>query len=469
MYRTASLIVGNLSGLFLTVILARILKPEQFGIYSLTLSICSLALAFADLGIDGAVVRYTAYHIGKGNLEKVRGHFRYFLKIKFILAFVVSAMLILFSRTFASFFGDGKLTLPFVFAGLVVLSASFTDLLNAFFVGLQEFKYSLLRQICYEFSRWVLILPLSILFLAPGAVAGYSLAHLIAGIVLFIVLLRRYNNLVFGRAESVDEKVLSYIGLVTIAGLSGIIYANIDSIMIGYLLTPTDVGYYKAAYTIVFAIAGLLSIGNVFLPIFTQLEGKNLNLVLNRLAKYTSVVIFPLVFILLYFSEEIIRVIYGAEYLNATSAMFLLSFVLIPSAFGYLGLVFLAKELPQYPAYIKILSMILNVILNYFLILAMGIKGAALATVISRFFSEISIIILLHKILKLNVSFNTALKTFIAALIMFSALCLMPEPNSIFLGVAELCIAGVVYLLIVFSTGILNIDDIRYFSKLFRV
>lgn len=140
-YRTGALIVGNASGLLLAVILARLLKPEHFGVYSLTLSIVMLASALANLGIDGAVIRYVAYHAGRQDLKKLRGNFRYFLKIKVILAATISGLMILLSEPIAGLFQNPSLVIPLMLSGFIVIFVSLTGILNGFFAGMQEFKF----------------------------------------------------------------------------------------------------------------------------------------------------------------------------------------------------------------------------------------------------------------------------------------------------------------------------------------
>ncbi|MEM2070925.1 MAG: oligosaccharide flippase family protein, partial [Archaeoglobaceae archaeon] len=57
-YNASSLLIGNLSGLIVSIYLAKTLKPELFGIYSLVLSIAYLVLSLTDLGINAATTRY---------------------------------------------------------------------------------------------------------------------------------------------------------------------------------------------------------------------------------------------------------------------------------------------------------------------------------------------------------------------------------------------------------------------------
>ena len=464
-YRTAAVVVGNLSGLFLTVVLARVLKPEQFGVYSLTLSIAMLSIAFSNLGIDGAVVRYIAYYRGKKDLRKIRGHLRYFLRAKLVLALLISFTLIFFSGKIATVFNNPALEIPMKFAGCIVLFSSLVNVLNAFFSGLQEFRYVFVKQAVYELSRWFLVIPLSCLFLAAGALEGVALAYVVTLIVLAIVAIRRFKEFLLGNSDKVDEKVLSFMGFMTIASVSGIIYTYVDSLMIGYFLTATDVGFYRAAFTIVFAIVGLITLGDILLPVFTQLEGADLKNALNRLARYSSSIAFPAALGLAFLSEYVIVAVYGQEYLSAAQVMMILSFVLIPASFNYLGAVFSAKEIPKYSAYITTVSMLLNIILNYFFINAFGISGAALATLISRVFSIVFVVYLLYRILGLGVPIGVSVKPAICSAIMLTLLVILPSPKSLIFGFAEVVFAAVVYFGLLFVVKGITLEDVRYVAK----
>ncbi len=138
-YNFTTLLVGNLSGLFLAILLARILKPENFGIYSLALVIANLSIALSTLGIDNAVVRYISFYHGRNDVNALRSHFKHFLKVKMVATVIVATSLILLSGILASIFGDERLRMPFILAGAVVFLASISNLFASFSRGLQRF------------------------------------------------------------------------------------------------------------------------------------------------------------------------------------------------------------------------------------------------------------------------------------------------------------------------------------------
>jgi O-antigen/teichoic acid export membrane protein len=467
LYNSSALLVANLSGLFITVILARILRPDNFGIYSLALSIAMLSIAFSNLGIDGAVVRYTAFYVG--NLKKVRAHLHYFFKIKIILASIVSLILILLSKNLALFFKDESLTYPFMLAGAIVFFASIANFLLSFFMGLQEFRYRFLKQFIYESFRWIFGVPLALMFFAVGALAGYSIAYFVSFLFLLYFAISNYKEYIVGERSEVDRESRKFVGFMTVAGVSGIIYAYVDSVMIGYFLGPTEVGFYRASYTIVFAIVGLTSsLAAVLFPTFTQMQNREITLALKRINKYTSMIAFPAALGVFYLSRELIMVVYGIDYLNSLPALTILAFALIPGAFNYMVVVFNSKERADISALVITSSMILNVLLNYILILAMGIAGAALATVISRLFLITAVVLLLWRVLEIKTDLSVSLKPVISASLMFVFLILLPKPASLLVGVAEVFMAMILYFALLFVMRGIESEDIRYFIKLFK-
>jgi O-antigen/teichoic acid export membrane protein len=466
-YNVSALILGNVSGLFLTIILARILKPEQFGIYSLALSIAMLATSLSSLGIDGAVVRYTAYYVGINDIESVRGHLRYFVKVRLILSVFVSLALIVSSKVLAEFFGDSRLVIPFVISGSIVFFYSLVCFLDAFFKGLQRFEYTLLKQIVYETSRWVFVIPLAMMYLAVGALIGFSIAFAVALTLLFVIFIFKYLYFIRGDSKPVTSRVNAFMGYMTIASLSGLIYAYVDTIMIGYFLTPTDVGFYRAAYTIVFAVVELISsVSVVLFPTFTQLSFEDINKALDRLTRYVSVLTYPLALFMILLSKDIIKIIYGMDYLPAVKPIVVLAFTIIPGTFGYLYTIFNAKEKPEIVALLNICGMIVNIVLNYYFILRFGIVGAAFATVASRSLMIAVVVVLLYKWFNIMVNAKTMSKPLIsigiAILVLF---CIKDIFHSTAL---KLLIAYILYLGILIITKTLTIDDIRYLRAIVK-
>jgi len=62
-WNISSNFLGKVGALIFTIILARFLLPEGFGIYSLAISIALIFMTFADLGVNQTMLRYVSSEI----------------------------------------------------------------------------------------------------------------------------------------------------------------------------------------------------------------------------------------------------------------------------------------------------------------------------------------------------------------------------------------------------------------------
>lgn len=466
-YNSSRVIVSGVGGLIFTVVLARLLHPELFGIYHLALAVAFLLLTFADLGISGTVVRYVSFALGKKDETLARSYFKYLLKFKFSLAFISSLSLALLAEPLAvHVFHKPALFLPLEIVAIFLFPWSILEFIDNSFVALQDFKYPTLRNVIYECARLVLV-PLFIFigFSVCGALIGLCLALVLALLVLFYFLLKTHPFLLKGETIRIDRKrILRFLGYLTFGSVAGMVFAYVDSIMLGIFLAVEYVGFYRAGYNVVFAFAGLITITNVLFPVFTQIEGAELGNAFKKVFKYSSLLALPGAVGLIFMAEPIVRVIYGAEYLPAVLPLCVLSLLIAAAPLNFFGVLFNAKEKPEYPARLIIASSVLNVILNYFLILRLGIMGAAIATVISRYFYFIALGILSKKVLGVSPDLDSIYKPLFSALVMLCFLFFIPAPSTILFGIGEIMIAAVIYISVMFLIRGIEKEDIKYFS-----
>jgi O-antigen/teichoic acid export membrane protein len=219
---------------------------------------------------------------------------------------------------------------------------------------------------------------------------GAVIAVVISSIVTFFFILnyalRKYRFLFSSKVRVDTDRIVRFILFTALLSVPATIYANVDMVMIGYFLSSEDVAYYRAGFSIVGAVLGLISVPTVLMPVFVKLEGEDLSRAFARAFKYSSALCIPSAFGLGLISQNLLIFAYGDEYLPGLLALQVLSVLLISPAFGIYGSVFSGKERPDLYFYPVMVSMILNVILNYLLIPILGIAGAAIATVLSHIF-----------------------------------------------------------------------------------
>ena len=76
--------------LALAVLLARVLKADQYGLYNLALTVATVAASFPTLGLDAAIVRYTAVFANRRDVASVLGTLQLGIGVPAVLSVLVA-------------------------------------------------------------------------------------------------------------------------------------------------------------------------------------------------------------------------------------------------------------------------------------------------------------------------------------------------------------------------------------------
>lgn len=192
-------------------------------------------------------------------------------------------------------------------------------------------------------------------------------------------------------------------------GLMGLVLAQSDRVMLRWTCGDTEVGLYSAAYS----IAGLSSfvfnaIVTSFCPTILEAKKKSKCQFDTRMIQcygiITYLAIVQSIFITV-LAEYIVRILYGSDYYQAIPV---LKVVVWYTMFSYIGAVrtvwILAESKQKYLWIISFSGMVLNILLNLVLIPKLQSMGAAIATLITQFFTNI-VIVACIKPLRINIEY----------------------------------------------------------------
>lgn len=477
-----SRIVDRAGGLIFTIIVARLLAPELFGAYSLALAVMLIVLTFADFGLGQTSIRFIADALGQKNKKLARSYFKFLFKYKFFITLGFVLLLIIFAKAIAIFlFGKPEITLPLQAAAVYLFFVSTLDFISYTFFAAKKAQFYTVREIVFQITR-IATVPFLIIFLAVeykivGVFLALAIAAILALIVSFFNMRRISAFLLKGPVVKVERKrILRFAFLLMIGILPGVFFTYIDSLMLGAMLPIEYVGFYRAAYTIVASVGGLLMFYLAILPFFTQLKGERFRKVFKKLFHFTAIVAIPAAFGVALISKPFIKILFGAEYLPAIFPLYILSLLILDFAlFTYFTSAFQAKEKPEVPTKFVIIAAILNVILNFFLIktfaairIDLGMIGAALATITSRYFYGFAISISAAKQLKLKPDFASIYKPFLASIgmsIFLIVMLMLFYPTNIFIGLLHILLAAIVYGILLFLIRGITMKDILYIKK----
>lgn len=480
-YNITSTLIMRISGLFITIILARFLLPELFGIYSLILSIITISLVFTDLGLNNTTIRYVSFFIGKKQIKKARSYLKRFIHLKLILISLVLFLLISLANFLSkSVFQKPIIFIPLLFACFYLLSVSFLDFSKAILISFKEFKQITLLQLIRHSLRFLFALIVVFFLKGISAVSGIFLAFSFAVLIAFLYSLHLFKDkkeFFIGDTQDINKKkVRQYLFYMALVGISLTFFGAIDTLMLGKFVSAEFIGYYRAALNLVLTISSLLGFGAVLLPTFTQISGERLKRGFSKTSRYILMFSIPATAGLFILAKYFMLVIYGKEYLPGTLPLFILILmVLIQPLIAFYSSLFQAKEKVKILAKSIFFSLIINIVLNYILIKSLlvhgeeyAILGAAIATVISRLIYLVQLSFKTKKQFSLIIPLKTSLKFIFSTIIMslFLIVFNLLINMNLFYGILEILIGILLYFGTLYTINGLEEQDLNLFKKL---
>ncbi|GAB6159459.1 flippase [Howardella ureilytica] len=170
------------------------------------------------------------------------------------------------------------------------------------------------------------------------------------------------------------------------------IYTNLDTIMLGFMSTYEQVGFYNASIRLQSIIASFVaSLGTVLLPRMSYyVKNKESDKFLSLMGKalnYATFISMPLAVFVSVMAGDIITFIAGQGYYGAVGSIIFLSLSVV--ALGLTNIIGLQVLTPlnkdKYVLISVIIGAVVDFVLNFFWIPIYGATGAALSTLICEF------------------------------------------------------------------------------------
>ena len=171
-----------------------------------------------------------------------------------------------------------------------------------------------------------------------------------------------------------------------LTGISGMLYTNIDSVMLSFLQGNEVVGLYNAAYRLTLALLFIPGVINITIyPSMSRfhISSKNsLKLINETYFKIMIIIGIPIGFGVTILAKKIIILIFGIEYLGSVIALQILIWTIV---FTFTGATFIrlfeATNRQLIIAKISAVCLVANILLNLILIPKFSYIGACIATV----------------------------------------------------------------------------------------
>lgn len=170
------------------------------------------------------------------------------------------------------------------------------------------------------------------------------------------------------------------------------IYTNLDTVMLGFMTTDTDVGYYNAAVKIkVILVSVVTSLGTVLLPrasyYIQRGELKEFHRITRKALNFVFLMATPLFVYFIYFAKEGIFFLSGNNYVGSIIPMqVIMPTLLLIGITNILGIQILVPTgREKIVLYSEIVGAVVDVIINALLIPVYASTGAAIGTLVAEF------------------------------------------------------------------------------------
>jgi len=458
-YYTMAAIFQKVVAFVYFAFIARIVGENNLGIYLYALSFTTIAAIFIDIGLEKVLIRESAKKI-----EKCQQYFSNILGIKIPLFILTLTFIFLISH----FQNYQTITKQLIYLAAVVMALdSFTLSMNCVFRGLQNLIYESISTIIGQ----IIIVSIGVVGLLRGMGLYIILLALIAGstfkfLYSLTILIKKYK--IFPKLRY-DKSIIIYLLKVTIPfALAGIflrIYSYIDTILLYNLAGDAALGFYGIAYRAAnaFQFIPMAFVAALFPAMsYYYISSKEaLQRTFEKAIFYLLIVGVPISFGIVSLAPEIIVKFFGTRYISSILPLQILMCNLILLFLNFpAGTLMNACDKEKINTAIMGFVMIINILLNIFLIPLWSYLGASIAAIISTFLLLSLRMHYSYKIIKFKIKpiIQQSIKTLIAGSLMFATVIYIKPFINFYLIIL---LGGAIYCFILYIVGGVKIHDIK--------
>ncbi|KXK28278.1 MAG: hypothetical protein UZ01_02763 [Candidatus Brocadia sinica] len=389
--------IGSVTGrclwLLCQVIVARYFNAEVFGLYTLGLMVLKIAELIARFGLHAGAMRFVSIY-RKDAPGKVKGIFISASLISFVNGLLLAGIVYFFADFISgTIFHKPTLTeiiksftpcIPFMATMMVVAVAS---------QGFHTTKYAVyIKDIIQPSVNIICIIPFILLgFGISGVISAFIISHAVALLAGFFFITGQFSRIKERTVKPVYEtwRLLRYSAPLLFNGFLIFLISWTATIMLGYMKTSADVGIYRAASQIPIIFSLILTASNsIYAPAVAEMHHhghmERLEKIFKMTTRWVFLVTLPVTVILIFSAREVMS-LFGSHYVE-TGALVLIVLAIaqfINAVTGGVAFTLSMTGKQNIEMLNSFAMVVMNIILNYFLIPEYGSLGAAIATGIS--------------------------------------------------------------------------------------
>lgn len=376
-----SQIIASVCGFIWTILMARYLGVDNYGIFGFATSLTGILAITIDFGISNHIVRHIATDYDSA--PKYLGNALPLKSIFSVGTIILTLIILILMKT-----DELVITVTLLFT-IEMIFKSFIGTLNGSFQAFEEGKYqgignTILHVLLLIFILLTIFTDLGLI----GIAISYIIANLIALIYEYYVLKKHIIKPKFELDADFCKKITLLAIPFAVTSLLYNVYYSIDIVMLTNMVGNYPTGIYNATYKLISVLTLFYSVYTaVIFPVMSKFfknDEKMLLISFEKSIKYLMLIIIPLAVATVVYSTDIIHFIYGHEYDASSSVLSILIWtVCLLFISGAANTLLNASHKEVTVTKIYAMAAIFNIVLNLFMIPYLSYNGAAITTVLS--------------------------------------------------------------------------------------
>lgn len=381
-----------------TIVVARLISPEQYGLYAIALIPSATLTLFRDWGVNTAMTKYIAQSRAQNKEEDIKDIIKAGLAFEILVGLALSLISLFMASALATTIFNRQELSPLIgLTSIAIFSGAILAATQSSFVGFERMGLNSITTICQSLVKG-LAQPLLVLFIfgALGATLGHVLSFLAAGIIgLTMLYLTLFKNLKRTGPRKPEKSktlkmMLKYGFPMSISAILAGVLVQFYGFMMAFYCNDVVIGNYRAAVNFsVLLIFFTLPISTVLFPVFAKIDPQREHELLKNVfassIKYTAMLLVPATMAIIVLSKPMISTLFGDQWVYAPAylALYVTSNLLV--TLGSLSITSFLTGLGQTAILMKLsgISLLLGIPLAFLLIPSYGIIGAILGNILA--------------------------------------------------------------------------------------
>lgn len=381
-WNASSSLVGQVIGLVRSIIIARLLVPEDFGLFGMALTLMAGLTALTTIGLDQSILA------GKfADKKDLQTHLNTVWSAELVRSVALTLLVIASAYPLARFYGQPRLSAIIPALSLSVLIQGFQN------IGLVILR----KEITFARIFW------------------YELASNIAGIVAtigMVMVLRNVWGLVYGLIMSAAlsvffsyvfhsyrprltfdkqafQRALNFGKYALVIAVASYVTTMADNVMVGRMLGTNALGNYALAYNAASVPIGVLvyALAKVLFPAYAEIatnRPQHLEQAFIKVFTISSLILITIMVPMFLLAREVVQLFFGKNWTTAGAVLPVLALIIpLRGLVLIISAVFFGLNRPKQVAVGKMLEAAVFLAVLYPLVVRFGINGAAWAGVVT--------------------------------------------------------------------------------------